>query len=161
MRAPVPVSATCIVGLICLMAGCAHESERIDCGGRDSLLKAIFDYQFANNRSSIGKDADTYFIGFENQQDPDVDFLRRFDGHVPSVEPVSMAGIANDRVINSDTGKPALIFQIRNVTESGKGRMFVETGYYEAELSASWNTLQGTCEHGRWLITLVGPEILS
>ena len=158
---PAPVSATCVVGLISLMSGCAHNDKRVECSGRDALLQAVFNYQFANNRSSIGKDAATYFIGLENGQDPDEDFLRRFEEHLPPVEPLSMAGTAGQRVVDSRTGNPALIFQIRKVTETETGGTLVETGYYEAELSASWNTLRGICEGGEWQIDLIGPEILS
>ena len=144
-----------------MAAGCAQNGARLDCGGRDDLLEAVFVFQFANNHSSIGKNAATYYIGFENGQDPGKEFLRRFDRHLPRVEPLSMAGMENHRVIDLRTGRPALIFQIRKITESEKDGMLVETGYYEAELSASWNTLQGICEGDQWLITLIGPEILS
>ncbi len=143
------------------MAGCAHSGTRPDCGGRDALLQAVFDYQFANNRSSVGKNAAVYFIGLEQGQDPRKEFLHRFDEHRPRVEPLSMAGRENHRVIDLQTGQPALIFQVRKVTESGSHAMLIETGYYEAELSASWNTLQGICENGEWLIELIGPEMLS
>lgn len=161
MRAAAMHAVVCFFGLISLISGCAHNDERIDCGGRDSLLHAAFDYQFANNRSSIGKNAAAYFIGLENGQDPGTDFLRRFDGHQPPVEPLSMAGRTSQRVTDLRTGRPALIFQVRKITESESNAMLIETGYYEAELSASWNTLQGSCEDGEWLIELIGPEILS
>ena len=160
-RAIAPVSATCIVGVASLIAGCAHNDEIVACGGRDALLKSVLAYQFANNRSAVRENAATYFIGLENGKDPSDDFLRRFDGRLPPVEPLSLATIIDHRVVDSRTSKPALIFQITKVMEPEQDRALIETGYYEAELSASWNTLQGICERGEWQITLIGPEILS
>jgi len=157
----VRASTTYLFGLMGLMVGCAHNEVNLECGGRDALLSAVFEYQFANNRSSIGQDAAAYFIGIEHGQDPDRKFLQRFDGHQPRVEPLSKAGRSDYRIIDSQTGKPALTFQIRNVAQSKGGTMLIDTGYYEAELSASWSTLQGKCESGKWLIELIGPEILS
>ncbi len=160
-RAIAPVSATCIFGVAGLIVGCAHQDEIVACGGRDALLKSVLDYQFANNRSAIRENAAAYFIGFENGKDPSDEFLRRFDGRLPPVEPLSLATIIDHRVVDSRTSKPALIFQITKVMEPEQDRALVETGYYEAELSASWNTMQGICERGEWRITLVGPEMLS
>ena len=157
VRAP----TTYLFGLMGLMAGCAHNEVLLECGGQDALLSAVFEYQFANNHSSIGQDASAYFIGLENGQDPDSNFLQRFDGHQPRVEPLSKAGRNNHRIIDSQTGKPALTFQVRNVAQSENGAIVIDTGYYEAELSASWNTLQGVCAGDEWLIEAIGPEILS
>lgn len=141
--------------------GCAHNGERLDCGERDTLLHAVFEFQFANNRSAIGQDAAAYFIGLENGQDPEPSLLRRFEGHQPRVEPISNAGRIEHRVTDLNSGRPALIFRIHNVTQTADDTALVEAGYYEAELSSSWSTFQGRCENGEWRIERVGPEILS
>lgn len=125
------------------------------------MLRAVFEYQFENNRSAIGRNAAAYFIGMENGQDPGLDFLRNFTGHEPRVASMSEADRNNSRVIDSQTGRPALIFEIQNVTQSDDGATLIETGYYEAELSASWITLRARCESSEWLIESIGPEIIS
>jgi hypothetical protein len=161
LRTPAPLSAACLFGLISPIAACTLKADRFACGGRDALLQAVFEQQFTNNHSSIGQNAVVYFIGLEHGSDPDTDFLQRFDGQQPRVEPLSMAGRTNHRVIDLRTGRPALIFEVRKITESENNSALIETGYYEAELSASWNTLLGICEGGEWLIELISPEILS
>jgi hypothetical protein len=157
VRAPT-ISLLLLAGLI---LGCAYNGDRLECGGQEAMLRAVFEYQFENNRSAIGREAAAYFIGMENGQDPEPGFLQSFGDHEPRVAPLSEAGRTDNRVIDSQTGRPALIFEIQNVTESDDGATLIETGYYEAELSASWITLQGRCEGDQWLIEAVGPEMLS
>ena len=157
MRAP----EILIFGLIGLSYGCAHSDGRTICGNRDALFAAVFDYQFANNRSSVGQAADTYFIGLENGEDPNSDLLRRFDGRQPPVQPLSSSGRSGNRVVNAETGQPALIFQIFGVTEMEDETVLVETGYYEAELSASWVELEATCHKSGWRVVATGPEMIS
>ena len=157
MRAP----GILIIGLIGLLHGCAHSDGRRVCSDRDALYAAVFDYQFSNNRSSIGVNADTYYIGLENGKDPDMDFLSRFDDRQPPVQPLSLSGRSGDRVVNAETGRPALIFQIFSVTDMEDETVRVETGYYEAELSASWLELEASCDESGWRVAAIGPEMIS
>jgi hypothetical protein len=155
------------IGVSSLVASCALDESASEatpeCAAGEDLADAVFRFQFANNRSSTGSRAARYFLALEDEADPSEDLLRRFSGHSPPVSPLSDLTMSDsaERVIDPDTGKPALIFRIYKRSMLSNAEAVVEGGYYEANLSASWITMKAECRDGTWHVEKIGPEKIA
>jgi hypothetical protein len=125
----------------------------------DQVREALFRYLFEHNESGSKDSAKVYFLAIVDergkQQDPSREFLARFAGHRPRVEPVSrMASNATfEGVRHRETGDRGLLFHVGAITRVSDDAVEVEGGYYEANLSASGGTYLVERKDGVWVVT--------
>lgn len=125
----------------------------------DQVREALFRYLFEHNESGSKDSAKVYFLAIVDeggkQRDPSREFLARFAGHRPRVEPVSrMASNGTfEGVRHRETGDRGLLFHVGAITRMGDDAVEVEGGYYEANLSASGGTYLVERKDGVWVVT--------
>ena len=107
------------------------------------IREVVFRYQFDNNMSSGQRNVDHLFLAFTDGQDPPLEFLDRFVGQVPKVEPVSMSKVSS----------APLIFRIESIQWIDGKTAKVDGGYYENRRSASGNTYLVERRDGGWVVT--------
>lgn len=118
-----------------------------------NVREALFRYQFEHNSSGGQQNVDTYFLEVDGK-DPPAEFVARFAGHEPPVEPVSHAiASADEGVRHRERGGDGLIFKQERLRWIDDGKAEVDGGYYEAGLSSSGNTYTVEWKDGRWVVT--------
>ena len=55
----------------------------------DQVRVAVFRYLFESNASGLGRDANAYYLGLGQGDDPSAELLAQFEGHSSPVKPVS------------------------------------------------------------------------
>ncbi len=119
------------------------------------IWEAVFRYQFENNASGGNQGVETYFLSVRDNEDPDPEFMKRFDGHIPFIEPVTASTSLESchyRVIDKKDGKDGMIFRITSVEWVDDDIAEVEGGSYSDALGASGNTYRVE-RRGKWFVT--------
>jgi hypothetical protein len=120
----------------------------------DAIREAVFRYLFKHN-AAIQQNPRAYCISLgDNDVDPPDEFMRRFDGHKPSVKKVSECHADPFKgVVDKRTNQPGLIFRVRTISWISATEVKVTGGYFQDGLSASGNTLTLKKKQGKWNVT--------
>jgi hypothetical protein len=121
----------------------------------DDIREAVFRWQFNHNASGQQWTASAYFLEV-NQGDgePSDEFMRRFADHKPPARKKSACRTSfREGVVDKKTGGKGLIFSVTSMIWISDTEVVVAGGYYEANLSASWNTYTLKKDKGKWKVT--------
>ncbi len=119
----------------------------------NDIREAVFRYQFKHNKSGGQQSVDYYFLDL-GPEGATPEFMARFDGHSPTVLPVSKATASpSEGVSHKDHGGRGLILKVGAIQWIDERTVDVEGGYYEAGLSASGNTYRVEWTSGKWTVT--------
>jgi hypothetical protein len=141
--------------LIVVIIGFGCTSENIiesQLSEEDRIHEAIFRYQFENNASGWGKEANVYFLSVGNYEDPSPELLEQFSGHIPVVKPVSASTLepGTAQVLDIETGLPGLIFRVDGIRWLSDNEVEVDGGYDEASESATGNIYRAIKQSDGW-----------
>lgn len=123
--------------------------------------EAVFRHLFQNNASGSGTNVDYFFLAFGSQhsekkdpRDPPSEFLTRFDGHDPLVEPISKAAFDSTgaRVFHRRDGGDGLVFYTGDVQWLNASTVEIAGSYYEANQSAGGTTYRVSLQEGEWVV---------
>jgi len=125
------------------------------------IREAVFRHLFQNNASGSGTNVDYFFLAFGSQhskkkdpRDPPPEFLTRFDGHDPLVEPLSEASFDSTGAspFHRRDGGDGLIFYTGEVQWLNASTVEISGTYYEANLSAGGTTYRVSLQEGVWVV---------
>ena len=105
------------------------------------MCEAVFRYQFEHNASGHGTNAPAFYIRIFGDNPPK-QFLLRFAGHHPPVNPGSRFKIGR-----------GIAFSISSLKLTGPAKAEAGGGYYEGLLSSSGNTYYLEKKDGKWAVT--------
>ena len=117
----------------------------------DDAREAALRYMFVHNASMQQRKAAVHCLTIEGK-DPTDTFVARFAELAPPVKKASeCTASAEDGVHDKTTGARGLIFRVAATRVRGEAAE-IDGGYYEAGLSASWNTYYLEKKDGRWMV---------
>ncbi|MFZ0952766.1 MAG: hypothetical protein WAN17_10905 [Candidatus Sulfotelmatobacter sp.] len=129
----------------------------------DDVREAVFRYQFDHNASGLQKSAHAYCLALgDNDDDPSGDFMKHFAHNKPPVRKASACHIASSSaLVDSRTGKSALLFRITKITRISDTEYRVNGGYYEGNVSSSGNNYTVRKDGEGWSVTEDGTMVIS
>lgn len=129
----------------------------------DDVREAVFRYQFDHNASGQQRSAHAYCLALgDKDADPSEDFIKRFAHNKPPVRKASACHIASSSaLLDSRTGKSALLFRITKITRISDTEFRVNGGYYEGNMSSSGNNYTVRKEGGGWSVTEDTTMVIS
>lgn len=142
-----------VIGLV--ICGCTSKPTTAQpLSEEDQIREAVFRYQFEFNASGQGQSANAYYLRLEDDQDPTLRLLQRFDGHQPPVKPASRSTLeaGTALVVDSQSGLPGLIFWIADIRWLDDDNIEVDGGYDEASESASGSVYYLQKAGGLWKV---------
>lgn len=119
---------------------------------RETILEAVYRYQFDHNASGQRSAAGVYCLSFSLAVDS-ATLLRAFKDHTPPVKLASQCERSMAGVYDRETGKRSLIFYITDVKIISDTEATASGGYYEGGLSSSGNSYHLTKQGGAWRVT--------
>jgi len=154
-KSAAPFLLLIFVGLIGCAAGPAPAGRHITSPSNTAeadIAEAVFRYQFDHNASAIQKRAEKYCLSLPGERMPNADFLKRFESHRP---PVTAADQCERK-----TGKN-LFFRILKLDWRNDNEVWVRGGYFEGNLSSSFELYRVLNENGKWVVKGARMEAIS
>lgn len=117
------------------------------------IRETMFRYLFENNPSGGQQNVDYYFLSLGGKEDPPPEFLARFEGHSPEVQPVSAvtAGISGgmSHVVHGGVG---IIISVSKIRWVNGHTVEVFGGYYAGLSSSALCTYLVERQDGKWVV---------
>lgn len=153
-----------LTGIVLSLTAChgAKTTQPAVCNDPAAAQAAFVSHVFADNASSIGRDAAAVFVALPEGDEADPVFLDKIRDISPRLAPAAQAQVDAAGVIRDpQTGGRALLIRIRRFSMTGPASAEIQGGYEEASLSASDAVYELRCEHDVWRITRRGPLKIS
>jgi hypothetical protein len=122
------------------------------------ILEAVFRYQFEHNSSGVSQQSlDYFFLSLgtcgRDDRDPSNEFLARFAGHVPPVEPWSAA--YPDKWMGAfhrkDRGR-GILLRLSGIRWVDEHTIELEGGHQHSNRNGSGNTYRVKHRNGEWSV---------
>lgn len=134
-----------LVLALTLSAACgtrgSNESELPPLSASEELdvLEAVVRHQVARDtgRSKPERFLLSISLGEEHWKDPPVELLARFQGHVPPVEPVSVAGGEPQVGVHGDPRTPGVVLRLTAIRRLGEDSVEVDGDYFSTDRATS------------------------
>lgn len=112
------------------------------CAARVDIYEAALRHLFANSHSSLLGHVYFYFVATDQGGDPSGELLRRFEGQIPYVLPVSHSyGPGLGGVARMPTREEGILFTVGKLKMVSRREARVEGGYHESGRSAAGYTI--------------------
>ena len=158
------IRCACLTGIALSLTAChgAQTSRPAVCSDPGAAQAAFVSHVFADNASSIGREAAAVFVALPDGDKADPAFLARIRDVSPRLAPAAEAQVDASGVIRDpQTGGRALLIRIRRFRMTGPASAEIQGGYEEASLSASDAVYELRCERDVWRIARRGPLKIS
>jgi hypothetical protein len=146
--------------VVALLASCSQPPALDRSKAENDVREAVFRYQFQYGAPKAPERPAAYFLFVGKPgADPSDEFMRRFAGMTPPVKKGSKAkSDAPEGVLDSETGKPAVIFSVGAVDWIHDRLARTSGGYFVSSWNSSGSDYTLEMREGKWVVVIDGKQ---